>query len=105
MESDWRKFSEMVPKLRERYLAEQNARIVALLTDPKKNESERFWNAMEVMEREAKILRKCLDGHSRSKMWLFMLSMIQTGMLKKEDMAVFSEELRNEIDYAFDKRV
>jgi hypothetical protein len=105
MESDWRKFSEMAPKLRERYLAEQNARIVRLLTDRKKNETERFWDAMEVMEREAKILRKCLDGHSRSKMWLFMLSMIQVGMLKKEDMAVFSEELRNEIGYAFDERM
>jgi hypothetical protein len=100
MESDWRKFSEMVPKLRERYLVEQNARMVALLTDPKKNETERFWDAMEVMEKEAKILQKCLDGHSRSKMWLFMLTMIHVGMLKKEDVAVFSEELRKEISRA-----
>jgi len=88
MESDWKHFREMVPKLRERYLAERNARLVALLTDPKKNETERFWDAMEVMEREAKVLQKCLDGHSRSKMWLFMLSMISVGMLKKEDMAM-----------------
>jgi hypothetical protein len=104
MESDWRKFSEMVPKLRERYLAEQNARIVALLTDPKENETERFWDALEVMEREAKILQKCLDGHSRSKMQLFMLSMIGAGMLKKEDLAVFSEELRNQVSFAFEER-
>jgi hypothetical protein len=105
MESDWRKFSEMAPKLRERYLAEQNARIVALLADPKKNETERFWNAMEVMERETKILRRCLDGHSRSSMQRFMLSMIGVGMLKKEDMAVFSEELRNQIGFAFEERM
>ena len=72
MESDWKHFRDMAPKLRGRYLAEKNARIVALLTNPKKNETERFWDALEVMEREANILQKCLDGHSRSKMWFFM---------------------------------
>ena len=42
-----------MPKLRERYLADRNARIVALLTRPEKTETERFWDAMEVMEKEA----------------------------------------------------
>jgi hypothetical protein len=93
----------MVPKLRERYLTECNARIAALLTRPDKNETERFWDAMEVMEKEAKVLGRCLDGHSRSKMWLFMLSMIGAGMLKKEDMAVFSEDLQKEVSSVFEK--
>jgi hypothetical protein len=105
MESDWKLFSGMAPKLRERYLAERNARIVALLTNPKKNETERFWEALEVMEKEAKILQKCLDGHSRSKMWMFMMTMISVGMLKQEDMAGFSEELRKEVSAVFDHRM
>jgi hypothetical protein len=46
MESDWRKFRDMVPRLRERYLAEHNARMAGMLTDPRKNETERFWDAM-----------------------------------------------------------
>eukprot|EP01012_Entosiphon_sulcatum_P067751 TRINITY_DN9755_c0_g3_i3.p2 TRINITY_DN9755_c0_g3~~TRINITY_DN9755_c0_g3_i3.p2 ORF type:complete len:107 (+),score=16.51 TRINITY_DN9755_c0_g3_i3:369-689(+) len=104
MESDWKKFSAMVPILRERYLSERNARIVRVLADPKKNETERFWDAMEVMEKEAKTLRLCLDGHSRSKMWLFILTMIRTGMLMKEDLAGFSEELQNKVSYAFDEK-
>jgi hypothetical protein len=62
MESDWRHFRDMVPRLRERYLAERNARIVALLTNPKKNETERFWDALEVMDKEAKVLQRCLGG-------------------------------------------
>jgi hypothetical protein len=94
----------MVPKLRERYLAEKNSRIVALLTNPKKAETERFWDALEMMEKEAKILQRCLDGHSRSKMWLFMMNMISVGILKKEDMAVFSEELQKEVSRAFEGR-
>jgi hypothetical protein len=100
MESDWKKFRDMVPMLRERYLAGRNARISAILTDPKKTETDRFWDAMKVMEREAKVLRQCLDGHSRSKMWLYMLTMIRAGMLKKEDVAEFSEELQKEVSYA-----
>lgn len=102
-ESDWRKFRDMVPRLRERYLADRNARIAAMLTDAKKNETERFWDAMEQMEREAKVLQKCLDGHSRSKMWLYMLTMIRAGMLIKEDVGVFSAELQKEIACAFDE--
>jgi hypothetical protein len=102
MESDWRKFRDMVPKVRERYLLERNVRIARMLTKPEKSETERFWDAMEEMEREARVLRQCLDGHSRSKMWLYILTMIRAGMLRKEDIEVFSEELQKEVAYAFE---
>lgn len=103
MESDWRAFQNLVPKLKERYLAERNARVIALLKRSGKTETERFWDAMEEMEKEASVLRRCLDGHSRSSMWLFMLTMIRAGMLRKEDMEVFSEALQEEIGYAFEE--
>ena len=102
-ESDWKKFRAMVPKLRERYLGKCNARIAALLTDPAKNETECFWDAMETMEKEAKLLRHCLDGHSRSKMWLFIISMIRSGMLDQGDLTEFSAELRDSVSRAFDE--
>ena len=104
MEADWKKFRGMVPRLRERYLADCNARISAMLADPKKNETERFWDAMEEMEKEARVLQQCLDDQSRSKMWLFVLTMIRAGMLKREDMAEFSEELQKKVSYAFEER-
>ena len=94
----------MVPNLRERYLAERNARISCLLTDGGKNETDRFWAAMEEMEKESRVLRQCLDGHSRSKMWLYILTMIRAGMLKKDDLAHFSEELQKEVAYAFTEK-
>ena|SRR5579859_7743794 len=97
MESDWRKFTEMVPMLRERYLAEQNCRIVRLLTNSNKNETERFWDALEHMEKQSKILHRCLDGHSRSKMWLFMIFMLGAGMLRNQDLSQFSEELQRDL--------
>ena len=97
MESDWRKFREMIPRLRERYLADRNARMVRLLTYPNKTETKRFWDAMEEMEKEAKTLRRCLDGHSRSKMFQFMISMIHAGMLTPNDLADFSLDLQGRL--------
>ena len=72
-----------------------------MLADGTKTETERFWKAMELMERESRVLRECLDGHSRSKMWLYMLTMIRAGMLTREDISVFSEDLQKEVLYAF----
>ena len=93
-ESDWKKYSARLPLWRERYLAKQNARIARVLADPKKNHSERFWDALEEMEKEAKTLRACLDRHSRSNMMFSLLSMRAVGMINAEDLADFSEELQ-----------
>lgn len=101
-ESDWKKFSALVPVIRERYLTDRNARIAALLTASKRTQTERFWDAMAEMEKEVKILHQCLDGHSRSKLWLFVRLMICAGMLKKEDLTEFSDELQREAAYVFD---
>ena len=101
MESDWKKFRALIPLLRDRYLAASNARIGRKLTDPKKTETERFWDAEEDIRKEAKTLRLCLDDISRSKIWLTLMSMRRAGMLKKEDLADFSEELQKQV---FDDR-
>lgn len=103
-ESDWKKFTAMIPKLRERYLVTCNARIAGLLADPRKTETERFWDAHEAMEKEAKLLHHCLDGYSRSTLWSYIISMIRHGMLTRDDCAQFSEDLQAELSYAFDKK-
>jgi hypothetical protein len=97
MESDWQKFCALVPVLRERYLADRNAAVARIIGDPKRTETERFWDAKEVMEKEAKILRKCFDGHSRSKMWFYMITMRGEGLLKREDLANFSAEIQSRV--------
>lgn len=104
IESDWKKFRDMVPMLRERYLTAQNARLARLLTNPAKTETERFCDTFEAMEKEAKVLQRCLDGHSRSSMYRYMLTMIGAGMLTREDVSVFSPELQKDIAYAFEER-
>ena len=97
MESDWKKFSAMIPFWRERYLAELNARIGRRLTDPQKTETERFWDAEKQIQKEAKTLHRCLDDISRSKMWLRLMEMRAAGMLQREDLADFSAELQKQV--------
>lgn len=97
LERDWKTIREMVPRPRERYLAEQNARWVSLLTDWQRNQTERFWGTLKEMGQQARVLEDCLDGHSRSKMEEYMGRMLAIGMLKKEDIAVFSDELQSQL--------
>lgn len=101
MESDWKKFRAMVPNLRERYLTDCNARLITLLTHPKKTPTERFWETLAEMDRESKILQRCLDGHSRSSMQSYLNLMILNGMLKREDAALFSPELQQQLEPTF----
>lgn len=50
------------------------------------------------MKKERKILEDCLDGHSRSNQFFHMTLMCRYGMLQREDLEEFSEEMRSELD-------
>ena len=94
-ESDWKQYREMIPNLRERYLEEKNQALANMLTSQDQTPTERFWATFEQVGKEKKILQDCLDHHSRSNMVMSMMLMLRHGMLKKEDLDVFSDELRN----------
>ncbi len=95
MERDWKALKKIVPNLRERYLKEKNIEIKKILEDKNKNDTERFWNAKKIIDKESKILVNCLDGHSRSKMIFHMTLMYRYGMLRDEDLDEFSDELKS----------
>lgn len=97
LESDWKTFRKHVPEWRERYLAEKNPEIVAVLSDESKTPTERFWDAHERMKEEARTLVECLDGHSRSKMEWYLSLMHRHGLIRDGDLEVFSEGLREHI--------
>lgn len=93
LEADGRKLRGMVPVLRERFWAKHNVRDAALHADPRKDETERFRDALAAMEEPSKVLRACLDGHSRSRMeWCVMLKGCHV-RFRKEDLEGLSEEL------------
>lgn len=96
-EADWKVFKGLIPGLRERYLRKRNEALIALLSAPGKTETERFWDTEEGIRRQAKILRDCLDHHSRSQAYFSMLLMKRHGMLEESDLASISDELREKL--------
>ncbi len=96
-ESDWKRYSSMIPELRERYLEEKNRKFADGLNESGKTETERFWETLEAMDEEARILRSCLDDHRRSRMIDNMALMLYHGMLREEDLEEFSPELREAV--------
>lgn len=97
LESDWRKFRKKAPEWRERYLSSKNTEFVSILTEQGKTATDQFWQLKEVLDKEAKILKSCLDGHSRSKMEMFLILMFRNGLITESDLAEFSDELRESI--------
>lgn len=95
--SDWQLFQQKIEYFRERYLKDKNEQLVQLLTDPKQTSTEQFWDTLDLMNREKKVLQDCLDGHSKSQMFFYMAIMLRHGMLKEEDLDEFSPELRERL--------
>lgn len=93
-ESDWKRFRKIVPELRERYIEKKNSALLQILTDSDKTPTEQFWDIYNATRKEAKILRDCLDGHSRSKQFFFMVLMCNHGLIAREDLEGFSEDLQ-----------
>ena len=92
--SDWNAFRRRVPEWRERYLRLKNEELVGLLRDEALTPTERFWQAKERMAEEARVLRACLDGHSKGKVAWYLSLMHGHGMIGNDDLDEFSEGLR-----------
>jgi hypothetical protein len=93
-ESDWKTFRKRVPEWRERYLENRNREIAAILTNSGKTPTEQFWEAEKRIDEEAQLLVDLLDGHSRSKMFWYLMRMLGHGFIGHGDLEEFSEELR-----------
>jgi hypothetical protein len=104
-ESDWKAFRKIVPELRERYIQKRNAEIAAILQAPDQTETERFWNVHEKITKEAEILESCLDGHRRSRMVAFIYEMLAVGLMDREDLAIFSPEIRERATAWYDENI
>ena len=96
-ESDWKAFRKLVPEMRERYLQARIEDFSSVLHNEGLNATEKFWELEERSSDISKILRKCLDGHSRSKMDLFIGLMLRHGLMTQDDLSVFSSELREQM--------
>ncbi|MBL9205358.1 MAG: hypothetical protein JNN01_09755 [Opitutaceae bacterium] len=97
LESDWKKFRTMLPVWRERYLAEKNPRIAAVLTETNQTPTDRFWRAERWIVKEARTLQRCFDDIRRSTMRVRLVEMRGAGVIRREDLNEFSQELQNQV--------
>ena len=96
-ESDWKLFRKMVPELREQWLRKRNVAIAELLANPDRTPTEQFWDAEEQLSDDVRHLRECFDDHRRSRLFIKMLAMLRRDIMNDEDLAGFSEELRERL--------
>lgn len=99
LESDWQNLRKHLAEWRERYLAGKNKEIVAALSDETRTPTERFWDAKEKMDKEARILGDCLDGHSRSSMHRYLSLMYHYGLINDADLEGFSAGLQETVQW------
>lgn len=97
LESDWKTFRKRVPEWRERYLAEKNQHLVASLTAADKTPTEQFWDTEKQLKKISRILTDCLDGHSRSRMEMYLCLMYRHKMIGDADLAEFSPAQKERI--------
>jgi hypothetical protein len=102
LESDWKVFKALVILCRERYLHDRNAALIAMLQSESLTPTERFWATYQRMEEIEKILRECLDSHSRSNMFIALINMYHHQMITDSDMCDFSEELKAKVQASSD---
>ena len=95
--SDWKVFRRRVPEWRERYLRLRNEELAGLLRNEAHTPTERFWQAKERMAEEARVLRACLDGHSKRKVAWYLSLMYGYGMIGADDLDEFSDGLREAV--------
>lgn len=96
-ESDWKQLRKIIPEVEGRYLKEKNERIVELLTSAEGNEADKFWKAFNYMKKETKILRDCLGDLRRSQFYIIITVMYNYGMLRDDEIRLFSETVQRHI--------
>jgi hypothetical protein len=94
--ADWKKFEEIIPELRERYLRKKNLEIQNILNREGRSSTENFWAAEKRIGKVSRILQECLDGYSKAGMKERILIMYHETMFLEEDIQHFSEELQEE---------
>lgn len=93
---DWRLYRSLLPKWQERYMAKLNKEYIALLSE-NNNPSTNFWKLKKRIRQDAKSPGVAIDIR-RSDFFVEILSLMNAGVINREDLADFSKEVTNWID-------
>lgn len=96
-ESDWKLFRSKMPGWQEAYMDRLNQEYIRLLSAPG-NPADKFWE-LEKRIREDQKSVGVVARMSRSNMYMNILALLADGAITLEDLADFSEDLRERIAF------
>ena len=101
-ESDWKLFRSKMPGWQEAYMDRLNQEYIRLLSAPG-NPADKFWE-LEKRIREDQKSVGVVARMSRSNMYTNILALLADGAITLEDLADFSEDLRERVAFVMRDR-
>ena len=98
-ESDWKLFKELLPEWQMRFMERllgEYAKVIA----GKGLASDKFWKLQKRLQKDVRKVGVCADMR-RSVMVVNLLSLLHDGAITKDDLAGFSDELRQSLFGAY----
>ena len=93
---DWRLYKSLLPKWQERYMAKLNKEYIALLNE-NNNPSTNFWKLEKRIHHDIESPGVAIDVR-RSDLFVDILSLMNAGVINREDLADFSRDVTDWID-------
>lgn len=93
---DWRLYKSLFPKWQERYMAKLNKEYIALLNE-NNNPSTNFWKLEKRIHHDIKSPGVAIDVR-HSDLFVDILSLMNAGVINREDLADFSRDVTDWID-------
>ena len=93
---DWKLYRSLLPKWQERYMAKLNKEYIALLSE-NNNPSTNFWKLEKRIRYDIKSPSVAIDVR-RSDFFVDILSLMNAGVISREDLVDFSKDVTDWID-------
>ena len=97
IEKDWKLFRKLLPRWQERYM-EMLIKEYSVILSKDVNASEKFWELEKRIWIDKKKSGVCIRGLRRSRMLEHIMSLLNDGTIKLDDLEDFSDSLRDRLD-------
>ena len=93
---DWKLFREKLADWQESYMEKLTREYVVLLNDENKNASDKFWELEKRIKKDKKHPGVMMELSKSETIWNIS-NLIRTGVIEYEDLADFSDGLKQEV--------
>lgn len=99
---DWKLFREKLAGWQENYMDKLTKEYIKLLNDENKNASDKFWELEKRIKQDKKHPGVVMEMRKSEAIWNIVY-LIRLGVIEYEDLADFSEELKQTVKMMLDR--